>query len=79
MGPNSINGLSNAAAMAAISQQSTETPESAKEMTSGSLKINYGDAAKGERLAMSLQRIKDMQLQVQSLVNGRNPNLALAE
>jgi hypothetical protein len=41
-----------------------------------SLKINYGDAAKAERLVVSLAKIQQMQTHAQSLVTSRNPGFA---
>lgn len=72
MGPNMIGGMSSAASTAVTSfAESKETKSAA---STGSLKINYGDATKAERLSVSLVKIQQLQTQAQSIVTSRNPD-----
>ncbi len=72
MGPNMIGGLSSAASIAATSLAQPKETKSAA--STGSLKINYGDATKAERLSVSLAKIQQLQTQAQAIVTSRNPN-----
>ena len=74
MGPNMISGTGSAASAAATSFAEPKETQSAA--ATGSLKINYGDAAKAERLTGSLTKIQQLQTQAQALVTSRNPNYA---
>ena len=74
MGPNMIGGMSSAASAAATSFAEPKETQSAT--STGSLKINYGDAIKGERLTASLTKIQHLQTQAQAMVTSRNPNYA---
>lgn len=71
MGPNMISGMSNAASAAATSFTESKATQAAT--SAGSLKINYGDAAKAERLTASLTKIQQLQTQAQATVTSRNP------
>ena len=73
MGPNMIGGRGSAASAAAGFAEPKETQSAAG---TGSLKINYGDAAKAERLTGSLTKIQQLQTQAQALVTSRNPDYA---
>jgi hypothetical protein len=72
MGPNMIGGLGSAASMAATSLAQPKETKSAA--STGSLKINYGDATKAERLSVSLAKIQQLQTQAQAIVTSRNPD-----
>ena len=72
MGPNMIGGMSSAASIAATSF--AEPKETKSAASTGSLKINYGDATKAERLSVSLAKIQQLQTQAQSIVTSRNPD-----
>jgi hypothetical protein len=72
MGPNMIGGLGSAATMAATSL--AEPKETKSTASTGSLKINYGDASKAERLSVSLAKIQQLQTQAQAIVTSRNPD-----
>jgi hypothetical protein len=72
MGPNMIGGLGSAATMAATSLAQPKETKSAA--STGSLKINYGDATKAERLSVSLAKIQQLQTQAQAIVISRNPD-----
>ena len=74
MGPNMIGGTGSAVSAAATSLAEPKETQSAA--ATGSLKINYGDAAKSERLTGSLTKIQQLQTQAQALVTSRNPNYA---
>lgn len=74
MGPNMIGGMSSAASIAATSF--AETKETKSAASTGSLKINYGDATKAERLSVSLAKIQQLQTQAQAIVTSRNPSYA---
>jgi hypothetical protein len=74
MGPNMIGGMSSAASTAATSFAEPKETQSAA--GTGRLKINYGDAIKGERLTASLTKIQQLQTQAQAMVSSRNPNYA---
>jgi hypothetical protein len=67
MGSNTIGGMSSAATSFSAPKETQSTA------SAGSLKINYGDASKAERLMASLGKIQKMQIQAQTLVNARNP------
>lgn len=73
MGSNTIGGMNSAASTVATSF--SEAKENQAAVNTGNFKINYGDAAKAERLATSLTKIQQMQTQAQMLVNARNPDL----
>ncbi|MEO0315396.1 MAG: hypothetical protein RI928_1852 [Pseudomonadota bacterium] len=67
-----ISGMGNAASAAATSfSESKETQSAAG---TGSLKINYGDASKAERLVGSLTKIQQLQTQAQVFVTSRYPD-----
>jgi hypothetical protein len=72
MGPNMIGGLGSAASMAATSL--AEPKETKSAASTGSLKINYGDTSKAERLSVSLAKIQQLQTQAQAIVTSRNPD-----
>jgi hypothetical protein len=72
MGPNMIGGLGSAASMAATSL--AEPKETKSAASTGSLKINYGDASKAERLSVSLAKMQQLQTQAQAIVTSRNPD-----
>lgn len=72
MGPNMIGGMSNAASIAATSFAESKATQSA--VGTGSLKINYGDATKAERLTASLTKVQQLQTQAQTTVISRNPD-----
>ena len=72
MGPNMIGGMSSAASTAATSL--AEPKETKSAASTGSLKINYGDATKAERLSVSLAKIQQLQTQAQAIVISRNPD-----
>lgn len=72
MGPNMIGGLGSAASMAATSL--AEPKETKSAVSAGSLKINYGDASKAERLSVSLAKTQQLQTQAQAIVTSRNPD-----
>lgn len=72
MGPNTIGGMSSAVSTAATSFAESKETQSAA--STGSLKINYGDAAKAERLTASLIKIQQLQTQAQAIVTSRNPD-----
>ena len=72
MGPNMIGGMSSAASIAATSFAEAKQTQSAA--SAGSLKINYGDAAKAERLTASLTKMQQLQTQAQAIVTSRNPD-----
>ncbi len=74
MGSSTIGGMGNAASAAATSFSAPKEAQAAVSMSS--LKINYGDADKAERLVASLAKIQQMQTQAQSLVTSRNPGFA---
>ena len=74
MGSSTIGGMGNAASAAATSFSAPKEAQAAVSMSS--LKINYGDASKAERLMASLGKIQQMQTQAQTLVNARNPGFA---
>lgn len=74
MGSGTIGGMGNAASAAATSFSAPQETQAATRMSS--LKINYGDAAKAERLVVSLAKVQQMQTQAQSLVTARNPGFA---
>ena len=74
MGPNMISGMSSAASAAATSFTESKATQSAP--SAGSLKINYGDATKAERLTASLTKIQQLQTQAQAMVTSRNPSYA---
>ena len=74
MGPNMIGGMGSAASAGATSFAEPKETQSAA--GTGSLKINYGDAAKAERLIGSLTKIQQLQTQAQALVTSRNPDYA---
>ncbi len=74
MGSNTIGGMSSAASAAATNFSAPKETQSAGRTSS--MKINYGDAAKAERLMASLEKIQQMQIQAQTLVNARNPGFA---
>lgn len=74
MGSNTIGGMSSAASAAATSFSAPKETQGA--VHTSSMKINYGDAAKAERLMASLGKIQQMQTQAQTLVNTRNPAFA---
>jgi hypothetical protein len=74
MGSSTIGGMGSAASAAATSFSAAKETQSTA--SAGSLKINYGDAAKAERLMASLGKIQQMQTQAQTLVNARNPGFA---
>lgn len=74
MGSSTIGGMGSAASAAATSfSAAKETPSTT---SAGSLKINYGDASKAERLMASLGKIQQMQTQAQTLVSARHPGFA---
>ncbi len=72
MGPNMIGGMSSAASTAATSFAEAKQTQSAA--SASSLKINYGDAAKAERLTASLTKMQQLQTQAQAIVTSRNPD-----
>ena len=72
IGPNMIGGMSSAASTAATSL--AEPKETKSAASTGSLKINYGDASKAERLSVSLAKIQQLQTQAQAIVTSRNPD-----
>jgi len=72
MGPNMIGGMSSAASIAATSFAEAKQTQSAA--SAGSLKINYGDATKAERLTASLTKMQQLQTQAQAIVTSRNPD-----
>ncbi len=74
MGSGTIGGMGSAASAAATSFSEPKETQAASSMSS--LKINYGDAAKAERLVVSLAKIQQMQTHAQSLVTSRNPGFA---
>jgi hypothetical protein len=67
-----IGGLGSAASMAATSL--AEPKETKSAASTGSLKINYGDASKAERLSVSLAKTQQLQIQAQAIVTSRNPD-----
>ena len=69
-----IGGMSSAASAAGTSF--SETKETQSSAPTGSLKINYGDAAKAGRLTGSLTKIQQLQTQAQAFVISRNPDYA---
>ncbi len=73
MGPNMIGGMGSAASAAAGFAEPQKTQSASGAV---SLKINYGDAAKAERLTGSLTKIQQLQTQAQALVTSRNPDYA---
>lgn len=74
MGSNMIGGTSSSASAAVTDFSALKETQTAA--STSSLKINYGDAAKAERLMASLGKIQEMQTQAQTLVNARNPGFA---
>lgn len=74
MGSNKIAGMASAASAAAASFSAPKETQGAAQTSS--MKINYGDAAKAERLMASLRKIQQMQTQAQTLVSARNPDFA---
>jgi hypothetical protein len=74
MGSSTIGGTGSAASAAATSFSAAKETQSTA--SAGSLKINYGDASKAERLMASLGKIQQMQTQAQTLVSARHPGLA---
>lgn len=74
MGSSTIGGVGSAASAATTSFSVPKETQAATSMSS--LKINYGDAAKAERLMVSLANIQQMQTQAQALVTSRNPGIA---
>lgn len=74
MGSSTIGGMGSAASAAATSFSAPKETQAAATMSS--LKINYGDAAKAERLMISLAKIQQMQTQAHSLVTSKNPGFA---
>lgn len=72
MGPNMIGGMSSPAFTTATSFAEPKETQSAA--SAGSLKINYGDATKAERLTASLAKIQQLQTQAQAMVSSRNPD-----
>ena len=72
MGPNMIGGMSSPAPTTATSFAEPKETQSAT--SAGSLKINYGDATKAERLTASLAKIQQLQTQAQAIVTSRNPD-----
>ena len=74
MGSSTIGGTGSAASAVATSFSAAKETQSTA--SAGSLKINYGDASKAERLMASLGKIQQMQTQAQTLVSARHPGLA---
>jgi hypothetical protein len=74
MGPNMIGSMSSPASTTATSFAEPKEIQSAA--SGGSLKINYGDATKAERLTASLTKIQQLQTQAQAMVTSRNPDYA---
>jgi len=68
MGPVKTGGVQGAMSTAEMNLQATGKTLGARQI--GSLKINYGDAAKAERLSMALNKIKNLQEQVQAHIAG---------
>lgn len=68
----SINGMSGAAASAALSS----APESASAPAANTnLKINYGDPARAAGLQNMLTKMQQLTAQAQSIVQSRNNSL----
>jgi len=74
MGSSTIGGMGSAASAAATSFSAPKETKAAASLSN--LKINYGDAAKAERLMVSLTKVQQMQTQAQTLVTIRNPGFA---
>lgn len=74
MGPNTIGGMRGDVASADIDFAETRPAEAAS--GAGSVKINYGDAGKADRLMASLTKVQQMQAQAQTLIASRNPGYA---
>jgi hypothetical protein len=74
MGPNIIGGMKGGVATADIDFAETRQAEAAS--VTGSIKINYGDAGKADRLMASLTKVQQMQVQAQTLIASRNPGFA---
>lgn len=72
MGPNMIGGMSGAVSTAVTGFAEAKQTQSAA--SAGSLKINYGDATKAERLTASLTKMQQLQTQAQAMVSSRNPD-----
>lgn len=74
MGPNTIGSTSNAVSGTAVSFTETQNAQAAT--NAATLKVNYGDAAKADRLAVSLMKTRQMQIQAQAHVAAKNPDFA---
>lgn len=74
MGSNTIGSPGNTGLTATTSFAETKNTEATA--VTDNLKINYGDAAKADRLMLSLAKVRQMQTQAQGLVSTRNPDFA---
>lgn len=74
MGSNISGGMTGG--VATVDIDFTENHHAEAASVTGSVKINYGDAGKADRLVASLTKIQQMQVQAQTLIAFRNPGFA---
>ncbi len=77
MGPNSINTFSSTAALgAAAAPAAASTPNAATAATAAnSLKINYGDSIKADRLQAGLRGLQAARAKTELFIRSINPEL----